>query len=83
MAVLAKNVYDVMRRNNVALPADVFGFLEEVLKQPRPIPEIASAIALSFVEPGEDKNTRTRRWRKNSRLTESRNYLTPRGLGAA
>ena len=48
MAVLAKNVYDVMRRNNVALPADVFGFLEEVLKQPRSIPEIASAIALFF-----------------------------------
>jgi len=53
MAVLARTVYDALHRQDTATATEVFGFLEDALKQPRAISEIPNAVAISFVELSE------------------------------
>jgi hypothetical protein len=53
MAVLARAVYDALHRNEIGTAMEVFGFLDQVLRQPRAISGIANAVAISFVELSE------------------------------
>ena len=61
MAALARAVYDALHRNDKGTAIQVFSFLEQALRQPRAISEIANAVATSFVELSELQRTDTGR----------------------
>jgi hypothetical protein len=57
VAVLGNTVMSEARENSVRLSPKIFAFLEQVLLQPRAIPEIRNAILVSFVEISEIDET--------------------------